>query len=58
MKFGRRYSNVTVLMAMLHGVLIGVAGVAVIGLLLMVMNGKDGPAANGEDSPYIRAGPC
>lgn len=51
MKFGKRYSKMTVLMAMLHGVLIGVAGVAVIGLLLMGMKGKDGPTANGEDIP-------
>ena len=35
MKFGKRYSKVTVLMAMLHGVLIGVAAVAIIGLLLL-----------------------
>ena len=35
MKFGKRYSKGTVFMAMLHGVVIGVAAVAVIGLLLM-----------------------
>ena len=36
MKFGKRYSKGTVFMAMLHGVLIGVAAVVVIGLLLVV----------------------
>ncbi|NYF25014.1 hypothetical protein [Sporosarcina sp. JAI121] len=41
MKFGKRYSKVTVFMAMLHGVLIGVAAVAVIGLLLAGSKGKD-----------------
>jgi hypothetical protein len=56
MKFGRRYSKVTVLMAMLHGVLIGVAGVAVIGLLLIGMKGKDGSVAGSEEVPT--AGPA
>ena len=41
MKFGKRYSKVTVFMAMLHGVLIGVAAVALIGLLLAGTKGKD-----------------
>lgn len=35
MNFGKRYSKVTVFMAMLHGVLIGVAAVAVIGFILV-----------------------
>lgn len=40
MKFGKRYSNVTVFMAMLHGVIIGVAAVALIGFILAGTNGK------------------
>ena len=41
MKFGKRYSKVTIFMAMIHGVLIGVAAVAVIGLLLFGTKGND-----------------
>ena len=51
MKFGKRYSKVTVLMAMIHGVIIGIAGVALIGLLLMGMKGKEEPTAGGEEVP-------
>lgn len=43
-------------MAMLHGVAIGIAGVVVIGLLLMGMKGKDGSVAGGEEVPT--AGPA
>jgi len=61
MKFGKRYSKVTVLMAVLHGVIIGVAAVAVIGFILVGTSGKNsvdkiveeipaaGPASSGED---------
>ena len=41
MKFGKRYSKVTVFMAMLHGVIIGVAAVALIGIILIGTNGKN-----------------
>lgn len=41
MKFGKRYSKVTVFMAMLHGVIIGVAAVAVIGFILVGTGGKN-----------------
>ena len=44
-------------MAMLHGVLIGIAGVAVIGLLLMGMKGKDGSTADGEEVPTLGPAP-
>ena len=40
MKFGKRYSNKTVIMAMLHGVLIGVAAVSLIALILITTGDK------------------
>lgn len=40
MKFGKRYSNITVFMAMLHGVIIGIAAIAVIGFVLAGAEGK------------------
>lgn len=51
MKFGKRYSKVTVFMAMLHGVLIGVAAVAVIGLLLVATKGKDNANTSVKELP-------
>ena len=56
MKFGKRYSKVTVFMAMLHGVLIGVAAVAVIGLLLIGTKGKDDGNTSGEE--VLTSGPA
>ena len=56
MKFGKRYSKGTVIMAMLHGVLIGVAAVAVIGLLLMGTKGEDDSKTSGKEIPT--AGPA
>lgn len=53
MKFGKRYSKVTVLMAMLHGVVIGIAAVAVIGVVLFMTKGKDEPSASGEELPTV-----
>lgn len=41
MKFGKRYSNITVFMAMLHGVLIGVAAIVIVGIFLVGAEGKD-----------------
>jgi len=49
MKFGKRYSKGTVIMAMLHGVLIGVAAVAVVGLLLAGTKGKDVVETSGKE---------
>lgn len=40
MKFGKRYSNITVLMAMLHGVLLGVAAIVIVGVFLMGAESK------------------
>ncbi|KAA0965353.1 hypothetical protein FQ087_03325 [Sporosarcina sp. ANT_H38] len=51
MKFGKRYSKITVFMAMLHGVLIGVAAVAVIGLILGGTTGKDEGNISGKELP-------
>ncbi|MEK5039099.1 hypothetical protein [Sporosarcina sp. FSL K6-3457] len=51
MKFGKRYSKATVLMAMLHGVVIGIAAVALIGLVLFMARGKDEPSASGKEVP-------
>ena len=58
MKFGKRYSKVTVFMAMIHGVIIGIAAVALIGLLLMGMKGKEEPTAEWRRSTYIGSGAC
>lgn len=41
MKFGKRYSKMTVFAAMLHGILIGIAAVAFIGFLLIGTKGKE-----------------
>ena len=41
MKFGKRYSNITVFMAMLQGVVIGIAAIAVIGFVLASAEGKE-----------------
>lgn len=40
MKFGKKYSNITVFMAMLQGVIIGVVAIAVIGFVLAGAEGK------------------
>ncbi|MHA6259325.1 hypothetical protein ACXYMX_05345 [Sporosarcina sp. CAU 1771] len=48
MKFGKRYARSTVIMAMLHGVLIGIAGVVIIGIILI---GSDGKKPNAEPKP-------
>ncbi|WP_252502831.1 hypothetical protein [Sporosarcina sp. Marseille-Q4943] len=39
MKFRKKYSKVTVAMAMLHGVLIGIAAVALVGFIIVGTNG-------------------
>ena len=40
MKFGKRYTKKTVFMAMVHGVIIGVAAIAIIGFIILGANGK------------------
>lgn len=40
MRFGKKYSNMTVLMAMLHGVVIGIVAIFVVGLFLVGAEGK------------------
>ena len=55
MKFGKRYSKVTIFMAMIHGVLIGVVAVAVIGLLLYGTRGKD--VSNAPEKEVPASGP-
>ncbi|MDS9471330.1 hypothetical protein [Sporosarcina pasteurii] len=40
MKFGKRYSNITVFMAMLHGVIIGIAAIAVVGIIFVGAEGN------------------
>lgn len=40
MKFGKRYTKKTVFMAMVHGVIIGVAAIAIIGFIVLGANGK------------------
>ena len=40
MNFRKKYSKVTVAMAMLHGVLIGIAAVAIVGFIIVGTNGK------------------
>lgn len=51
MNFGKRYSNFTVVMALLHGVLIGVAAVAVIGFILMGTGDKKASPKGLEEVP-------
>lgn len=48
MKFGKRYSNITVFMAMVHGIIIGVAAIALVGFILIGTNGKN-KIGNGEE---------
>ncbi|WP_342505312.1 hypothetical protein [Sporosarcina sp. FSL K6-2383] len=57
MKFGKRYSKATVLMAMLHGVAVGVVAVVVVGLILFMMKGKEVPSANGQEVPTVGPAP-
>lgn len=40
MKFSKRYTKKTVFMAMVHGVIIGVAAIAIIGFIILGANGK------------------
>ncbi|MEK3934063.1 hypothetical protein MKY41_01980 [Sporosarcina sp. FSL W7-1349] len=53
MKFGKRYSKMTVFAAMLHGVLIGIAAVAVIGFLMLGTKGKE---TAGSATPEVPTG--
>lgn len=40
MKLGKKYSNMTVLMAMIQGVIIGVFGIIIVGIILLSTEGK------------------
>ncbi|MFS0575364.1 hypothetical protein AB1K83_07015 [Sporosarcina sp. 179-K 3D1 HS] len=51
MKFGKRYSKMTVFVAMLHGVLIGIAAVAVIGFLMVGTKGKETAGSATQEVP-------
>lgn len=55
MNFGKKYSNITVIMAMLHGVIIGVAAIAVIGFILA--NGDDKKSVAKIDEEIPASGP-
>lgn len=57
MKFGKRYSKATVFMAMLHGVVIGVAAVVFIGLVLFMTKGKGEPSASVQGVPTTGPAP-
>ena len=60
MKFRKRYSKGTVFMAMLQGVIIGVAAVALIGFILIWSNGKQAveePKTNEEELPITGPAP-
>ena len=60
MKFGKRYSKVTVFMAMLQGVVIGVAAVALIAVILMGTNWKNGdkePVGKDDELPITGPAP-
>ncbi|MFD1204002.1 MULTISPECIES: ABC transporter permease [Sporosarcina] len=46
MNFRKKYSKMTVLMAMLHGVIIGIAAVAVVGTVLVFSSGKEDETAS------------
>ena len=58
MKFGKRYSRVTVLMAMLQGVLIGVAAVAIIFFILNGTGGKKAEDTTKEQEKLPITGPA
>ncbi|MCM3710766.1 hypothetical protein [Sporosarcina luteola] len=63
MNFKKKYSKVTVAMAMLHGVIIGIAAVAIVGFIIVGTNGQGkekagekevlvtDPPASGETTP-------
>lgn len=40
MKFGKRYSNVTVFMAVIHGIVLGVLAIIIVGLFLLGAEGR------------------
>lgn len=59
MKFGKRYTRSTVIMAMLHGVLIGIVGVVIIGIILIGSDGKKPVATpKPEDVEVPTTGPA
>lgn len=53
MKFGKKYSNMTVVMAMIQGVIIGVFGIIIIGVILL---GTEGRQSTQEDPTEIPTG--
>lgn len=55
MKFGKRYTRKTVFMAMINGVLIGIAAIALIGIIIYGANGNK--ALNSADKEVPATGP-
>ncbi len=49
MNFKKKYSKVTVAMAMLHGVLIGIAAVAIVGFIIVGTNGNGKGKSDGAE---------
>ncbi|MCM3743478.1 hypothetical protein M3193_04940 [Sporosarcina luteola] len=50
MNFKKKYSKVTVAMAMLHGVIIGIAAVAIVGFIIVGTNGQGKEKAGEEET--------
>ena len=50
MNFRKKYSKVTVLAAMIHGVIIGVAAVAIVGFIIVGTSGKGKQQAVEKDA--------
>lgn len=55
MKFGKKYSNMTVIMAMIQGIVIGVLGIIVTGVILLGTEGSEPVPEEGAEIPT--AGP-
>ncbi|MFC5603960.1 hypothetical protein [Sporosarcina koreensis] len=50
MNFKKKYSKVTVAMAMLHGVIIGIAAVAIVGFMIIGTNGQGKEKASEQET--------
>lgn len=51
MKFGKKHSNMTVVLAMIHGVIIGIVAIAIVGFILAGAEGRSDIPKIKEDIP-------
>lgn len=51
MKFGKKYSNMTVMMAMIQGIAIGVIGIMIVGVILLSTEGRQSATEEGTEIP-------